>query len=296
MAKKQDWIIGGIIFGAIFICTIFFIIFMLQIGGKSDMTLSGAGEKVAIIELEGVIYSSENMVRQFKKFGKDETVKAIVFRINSPGGGIAASQEIYEHVKRVRDNGKPIVVSMGSVAASGGYYVALGADTIMANPGTTTGSIGVIAEFPNFRKLLDKIGISITVIKSGNFKDAGSPYREIKPEEMAYFQSWIDNGYDQFVSTVVNERQLSRDTVLKLADGRVYSGEQALTYNLIDTLGTFDDAINLAAEMGGIKGEPKVIRDRLRKMTMFEMLTEDAEVLLSRHLSLWPQMKYMMTL
>ncbi len=295
MAKKQDWIIGGIIFIAIFICTIFFIIFMIQIGSKNDMSISGVGDKVAIIELEGVIYSSDNIVRQFKKFSKDATVKAIVFRINSPGGGIAASQEIYEHVRRVRDSGKPVVASMGSVAASGGYYVALGADTIMANAGTTTGSIGVIAEFPNFSKLLDKLGISFTVIKSGKFKDTGSSYRDVKPEEMVYLQSWIDNGYQQFVNVVVDERRLSKASVLKVADGRVFSGEQALELCLIDTLGTFDDAITLAAKMGGIRGEPKIIRDRLRKITMFDLLTEDAQVLMNRYLSLWPQIKYMMT-
>jgi len=251
MAKKQDWIIGGFIIGFLAIFTFFFILIIIGFGSKGDMSISPGGSKVAIIELNGIITSSNNIVRQFKKFQKDGSVKSIVFRINSPGGGIAASQEIYEHVKRVRDGGKPVVASMGSVAASGGYYVALGTQTIMANPGTTTGSIGVIAEIPNFSRLLDKLGISFTIIKSGKVRE--------------------------------------------VADGRVFTGEQALKLALIDTLGTFDDAIKFAAKLGGISGEPRITRDRVRKVTLFDILTEDIETFISNHLSLWPQAKYMMT-
>jgi len=294
MAKKQDWIIGGFIIGFLAIFTFFFILIIIGFGSKGDMSISPGGSKVAIIELNGIITSSNNIVRQFKKFQKDGSVKSIVFRINSPGGGIAASQEIYEHVKRVRDGGKPVVASMGSVAASGGYYVALGTQTIMANPGTTTGSIGVIAEIPNFSRLLDKLGISFTIIKSGKFKDTGSPYRNIRPEEMVYLQGWIDSGYEQFVNTVAKERKLAENKVREVADGRVFTGEQALKLALIDTLGTFDDAIKFAAKLGGISGEPRITRDRVRKVTLFDILTEDIETFISNHLSLWPQAKYMM--
>ncbi len=266
----------------------------MGLGRSGEMTISSGGSRVAIIELNGIITSSDKIVQQFKKFQKDGSVKSIVFRINSPGGGIAASQEIYEHVKRVRDSGKPVVASMGSVAASGGYYVALGSQLIMANPGTTTGSIGVIAEIPNFSRLLDKLGISFTIIKSGKFKDTGSPYRNIRDDEYEYLQGWIDNGYNQFVHVVSRERKLSEDKVREVADGRVFTGEQALGLSLIDTLGTYDDAIHLAAKLGGITGEPRILRDRSKKITLFDLITEDTETLISKHLSLWPQAKYMM--
>ncbi len=275
MAKKQDWIIGGFIFGFLAIFTFFLILIIIGFGSKGEMSISPGGSRVAIIELNGIITSSDRIVRQFKKYQKDASVKSVVFRINSPGGGIAASQEIYEHVKRVRDSGKPVVASMGSVAASGGYYVALGAQSIMANPGTTTGSIGVIAEIPNFSRLLDKLGISFTIIKSGKFKDTGSPYRNIRAEEYEYLQEWIDNGYEQFVDIVSKERKLSIEKVREVADGRVFTGEQALNLSLIDTLGTFDDAINLAAKLGGISGEPRILHERLRKVTLFDIITEE---------------------
>ncbi len=293
MAKKQDYIIGGIILTVITFFGILFIIAIVGLSSQSDMSIVSGGDKVAVIDLEGIITSPHAIVRQFKKFDKDESVKSIVFRINSPGGGISASQEIYEHVRRVRDGGKPIVASMGTVAASGGYYVALGADAIMANPGTTTGSIGVIAEFPNFKKLMEKIGIEFTVIKSGKFKDTGSPYRDIRPEERQYLQAWIDNGYDQFLETVMRERELPRNEVLKVADGRVYTGEQAKNLALIDTLGTFEDAISLAAELGGIKGEPKLLKERQNKITLYDILTEDIQILLSEYVGLWPEAKYL---
>jgi len=294
MAKKQDWIIGGFIFGFLAIFTFFLILLITGLSSKGEMTISPGGSRVAIVELNGIITSSDRIVRQFKKYQKNPSVKSIVFRINSPGGGIAASQEIYEHVKRVRDSGKPVVASMGSVAASGGYYVALGSQAIMANPGTTTGSIGVIAEIPNFSKLLDKVGISFTIIKSGKFKDTGSPYRKIRPEEYDYLQRWIDNGYNQFIDVVAQERKLSLDKVRESADGRVFTGEQALNLSLIDTLGTFDDAINYAAKLGGISGEPRILRDRIRKVTLFDIITEDTETLIGKHFSLWPQAKYLM--
>ncbi|MBN2410903.1 signal peptide peptidase SppA [candidate division KSB1 bacterium] len=294
MAKKQDWIIGGFIFGFLAIFTFFLILIIMGLGSSGEMTISPGGSRVAIIELNGIITSSDKIVQQFKKYQKDASVKSIVFRINSPGGGIAASQEIYEHVKRVRDGGKPVVASMGSVAASGGYYVALGSQMIMANPGTTTGSIGVIAEIPNFSRLLDKIGVSFTIIKSGRFKDTGSPYRNMRSDEYEYLQGWIDNGYKQFVQVVSKERNLPEEKVREVADGRVYTGEQALGLSLIDTLGTYDDAIHLAAKLGGITGEPRILRDRLRKVTLFDIITEDTETLISKHFSLWPQAKYIM--
>ena len=294
MAKKQDYILGAILLAVFALFVVFFMVMMFGLSNQPEMTLSGGGDKIAVVELNGVIMTPTDIVRQFRRFQKDATVKAIVLRINSPGGGVAPSQEIYEHVRRVRDSGKPVVASMGTVAASGGYYVALGSSVIMANPATTTGSIGVIAEFPNFGKLLDKVGVDMVVIKSGKFKDTGTPYRGLRPDEVQYLQGWIDDAFDQFVDTVVKERELSRDKVLQLADGRVYTGIQARNEALIDTLGTYYDAIKLAAEMGGIKGEPKILRERQRKITIFDILSEDVRTVLSNFVSLWPEAKYQM--
>ena len=237
---------------------------------------SGSGN-VGIVELLGPIYDSERIVRQFETFGDQKSVKAIVFRIDSPGGLVAPSQEIYEAVKRVRDGKKPVVVSMGSVAASGGYYVACGADTIMANPGTTTGSIGVVAEFLNLQKLMEKIGVRFETVKSGKFKDTGSPHRDLTEEDRAYLQSWIDDAYEQFVGVVSRERHLSKTEVLKLADGRAFTGQQAKSLGLVDTLGDYRAAIRLAARMGKIKGEPELIRWHLRRITLFDLLFQNAE-------------------
>ena len=296
MAKQQDKIIGLIIL-------IVFVLFLggglfllLQISGPGDIEFSGGGEKIAVVELENVIVSSKSIVRQFKRYQKDKSIKAIVFRIESPGGGIAASQEIYEHVRRVRESGKPVVASMGSMAASGGYYVALGADSIMANPGTTTGSIGVIATFPNYSKLMQKLGIEMTVIKSGKYKDTGSPYRAPTADDKKYLQGWIDNGYDQFVAAVAKERHMSIAQVRRLGEGRIYSGEQAFENGLIDTLGTYEDAIDLAAKAAGIEGEPRIVRQQKKKLTTFDLLfSYDLKQLLSTTIRAWPTVQYMIS-
>ena len=289
--KKQDKLIL-IIFAAA--AVLLAVVLMTHLRSKGDAAAL-SGDKIGVVELNGIITSSRAVVKQFESFRKDNSIKAIVFRIDSPGGGIAASQEIYEHVRRVREV-KPVIASMGSVAASGGYYVALGADSIMANPGTTTGSIGVIAEFPNFTQLFAKLGIQMTVIKSGRFKDAGSPYRPMNDQDRQYLQAWIDNGYEQFVQVVARERDMPSERVRLLADGRVYSGEQALKLSLIDTLGTYEDAIQLAAAAAGIKGEPRVVRQLRRKMTPFEFLISfDLEEFVQAHFSEWPRMQYRMT-
>ncbi len=243
-------------------------------------TLSSRGDKIAIIELIGPIYDSRNTVRQFKLYSEHESVKAIVFRIDSPGGGVAASQEIYEAARRVRDSGIPVVASMGTVAASGGYYVACGADSILANPGTTTGSIGVIAEFPNISGLLSKIGIRFETIKSGRYKDTGSPYRDSTPADRQYLQSWVDDAYGQFTGVVSEERNLPLRDVKRVADGRVFTGRQALESGLIDRLGDFAAAIELATIMGGIDGEPTIVKERRRRITLLDLLLQQAEYVL----------------
>lgn len=274
MSKQKDWLIGmGIIFG----CLILIVILLGHLSNRktsTDVRISGSGEKIAVIELNGVIYESRSVTRQFKKYGDDKSIKAIVFYINSPGGGIVPSQEIYEAVKRVRDNSKPVVATMSSVGASGGYYVALGADTIMANPGTTTGSIGVIAEFMNTEGLMDKIGVSFEVIKSGRFKDTGSPYREMTSAERQYLQDYVMDAYNQFVEAVSIERNMDESEVRKLADGRVYTGNQAIQNGLIDLLGDYEDAIDVAAGLAGIGNDPTIIKEAKRRSSIYDLFFE----------------------
>ena len=296
MAKKQNFLISIIIIGSIlfFIFTMSVLISSL---GKSDgYSVSGTGSKIALVEVKGVIYSAENIVRQLDKYSRNKSVKAIVLRIESPGGGIAPSQEMYEKIKRVRDSGMPIVASMGSVAASGGYYIACGADTIMANLGTTTGSIGVIAEVPNTTELFEKIGVHFNVIKSGKYKDTGSPHRKMTEADKKHLQEWVDDAYEQFVDVVTTERKLDRHHVLKYADGRIYTGKQALENELIDLIGSYEDAIELAAKLGGIDSDnPKTIKESKRKVTMFDLLFEDYSRVFDV-LQKWPRLKYQLVL
>ncbi len=289
MAKKSDWIIGGfILFGLLFVI-LFFVIGVMGIssGGSS---LEFSGKKIGLVELEGIIISSRKVVRNIKRMGDSESIRAIVLRIDTPGGGVAASQEIYDAVKSVKEL-KPVVVSMGSVAASGGYYVACGADTIIANPGTTTGSIGVIMEIPNFEGLMEKLGIRFNIIKSGKFKDIGSPYRAMTNAEKNQLQDYIDDAFDQFVKVVSENRNLSEDSVLSFADGRVFTGRQAMELGLVDQLGNYEDAIQLAAKMAGIKGKPKTYRFPRRKVTFFDLLFSDLSEVFEV-LNATPSLKY----
>ena len=238
---------------------------------ENEFTSGTTTESVAVVELNDVIITSEEIVRQLRKYQKNKLVKAIVLRVNSPGGGVAPSQEIYDEVRKTRDAGKPVVVSMSSVAASGGYYVALGASKIVANSGTITGSIGVISQFTNFSNLMKKIGIENTTIKSGKFKDSGSPFREMDEEDKAYFQSAIDDVYGQFVEAVAKERKLPIESVRAIADGRIYTGTQAYRLKLIDTLGTFQTAIRIAGVLGKISGDPRIVKEHKPK-PLFEQL------------------------
>jgi protease-4 len=240
-------------------------------GGSDDGSSSVSGPRVALVEVKDVITSSEEIVKQLKKYDKNKNVKSIVVRVESPGGSVAPSQEIYEAIKSIRDSGKPIVVSMGSVAASGGYYLSIGATKIFANPGTLTGSIGVILEYPNYMGLMDKIGVNMTTIKSGKMKDVGSPYRKSSSEEEKYLQDLIDNTYNQFISAVSIERKITLEEVKEMADGRVFTGLQAYDYDLVDTLGGYEDAIMYAGMLGGIEGEPKTVKEK-KKQTFMEIL------------------------
>ncbi len=265
------WIIvGGGAFLFIVLCLLAVVFYL---AGEGSPGLSLSGNQIASLKLEGVISDSRDFVDQLKDYGKRSTVKSVVIRINSPGGGVAASQEIYEAIKKFRaETKKKVVVSMGSVAASGGYYAACGADKIFANPGTITGSIGVIAEWYNYGDLLRWAKMQDVVIKSGTFKDAGSGTRPLTDEEKVYFQSLINNMYGQFVATVASSRKMKDEDVRKLADGRVYTGQQAKADGLVDELGTYQDAIDAAARIAGIQGEPKILSPTKKSFSLLDIL------------------------
>ena len=265
MSKTAKWLIGIFSFLAIFFFFIVTAFLSLFNDEETEDISSGTAGTIALVELNEEIVGSQHIVQQIKRYRENTSVRAIVLRIESPGGGVSASQEIYEEVKKTREYGKPIVVSMGSVAASGGYYIAVGASRIVANPGSITGSIGVISQFMHVNQLLDKIGVTSTPIKSGQMKDAGSPFRSSTAEDKRYFQEMIDDIYDQFVTTVAIERKLEKSLVKKYADGRVFTGRKAYELKLIDTLGTYQDAIKIAAQLGEIYGTPRVIKERKRE-------------------------------
>ena len=291
MAKRSDFILGTVIVFSVLIFLAFVSYLFWMMVGRGGLTLTSAGDRVALVEIVGPINSSEAIVRQLKKYKESDSVPAIVLRINSPGGGVAATQEIYQEVLRVREAGKTVVASMASVAASGGYYVACAADTIMANPGTLSGSIGVILEFPNTEELFQKIGIRFEVVKSGEFKDIGSPVREMTDREQELLQELIDDTYDQFVEVVTEERDLEREEVLRYADGRVFTGRQGVEYGLIDVLGDYEDAIALAAELSGIRGKPKTVREWRRRASIWDVLLDTFGEAVSRS-NLMPSLEY----
>jgi protease-4 len=247
--------------GMLFLVSLFF----------PDLDLS-TDDRVALIRIEGVILDSHATISDLKRFAENPLVKAIVLRIDSPGGGVVPSQEIYDAVQRVRNkNNKAVIASMGTVAASGGYYIAAATDRIIANPGTLTGSIGVIMETANVEGLLKKIGVEGVVVKSGKFKDVGSPLRKMTFEEQVLLQSVMDDVHKQFIEAVAEGRALEMPAVQALADGRIFTGRQAKEAQLVDELGNLEDAIQLAADMGGIEGEPKVVEPR-RRFSVRELL------------------------
>ena len=261
MKKRRVFIILGTIVGLFFL-----MLFLLRsMSGGASM-----GQKVAVIDIRGIISRSDATIKLIHTYRDDPSVKAIVVRIDSPGGSVAPVQEIYSELEKLE---KPIVASMGGSAASGGYYVACAADTIIANPGTLTGSIGVIMQFTRMKGLYDKVGLEHQVIKSGQFKDTGSPFRTLTEEEQAVLQATVDDVYNQFVDTIAEARSdvLTRAEVVELADGRIFSGKQALDSKLLDQLGNLPDAIKIAGELGGIEGKPKVLRKE-KKTSLFEQL------------------------
>ena len=235
------------------------------------------GARVAIVELEGTIVEVDDLVRELKAHRDNPLVKAVVLRINSPGGVVAPTQELHAAVMRLRESGKPVVASLGAVAASGGYYVAVAADKIYANPGTLTGSIGVIFQIPNLNGLMKKVGVDYVVVKAGRYKDIGNIARVMTPEERRILQSLLDDVHAQFISAVAAGRKLDRAQVLGFADGRIVSGAQAKELHMVDALGSLEEAIDGAATLAGLSTPPKVIGPH-RKLSIMDLLRNQLDL------------------
>jgi protease-4 len=250
---------------------------------------------VGIIEVTGIIYDSDDIIHQIKEFRENESIRAILLRINSPGGTVGPAQEIYREIQKTVQT-KKVVASMGTMAASGGYYIAAAADGIMANPGTITGSIGVVMSYTNYRELFEKIGLSAVVIKSGEFKDMGSPIREMTESEEGILQSFVDGTRQQFVEAVADGRDLPLDKVSALADGRIYTGEEAMDHGLVDRLGNLEDAIEWTGELAGIEGEVTTVYARQARYSLMDMLMGNVEESLFKNLSqhLLPRAAYLL--
>ncbi len=225
---------------------------VLALLGKGNLFASR--ERVGVVEIKGVLTDSRTIIKQLDRYRDDSSIKAIVLRINSPGGAVGPAQEILREVEKIREK-KKIVASLGTVAASGGYYIACGADLIMANRGTATGSIGVIMQFSNVEGLTKKLGLDFFNLKAGRYKDVGSPFRPMSPEDKAYLQVLIDNIYQQFLNDVARNRKIPLVKLRTLAEGKVYTGEEAKQIGLVDDFGNLPDAIDKAGRLGGIKGK-----------------------------------------
>lgn len=271
MAKKRDVIIGVIIVGSFLVAFAVFAFMMVGLFSAGDgIDFASFGGDVGVIELAGVISenSSRPIIKQIDKWAKSGSIKAIVIHINSPGGAVAPSQEIYDAINRAREE-KPVVASMASVAASGGYYVACAADRVVANPGTLTGSIGVILQFYTAEALMKKIGVGMETVKSGELKDVGNFSREMSEEEGLMLRAVIMDTYEQFVEAVAEGRSKNKEDIYPLADGSIFTGLQAYNLGLVDSLGGLHEAINIAADLAGIEGEPQVVRPIDRKEINF---------------------------
>ncbi|MEO0079286.1 MAG: signal peptide peptidase SppA [candidate division WOR-3 bacterium] len=243
---------------------------------RRDFVLSApwAGA-IGYVEIEGTITDSRETIRQLKALERNPLVKGILIRVESPGGVVTPAHEIYSEIRRIRENKVPVVVSMGTVAASGGYYVATPADVIVANPGTLTGSIGVIMEVPVLRGLMDKVGVKVEVVKSREAKDLGSPFRDMTDRDRQLLQEVVSDVYEQFVKVVSEERKLPMDSVRRIADGRILTGRQAQELGLVDSLGTLEDAKRICGRLAGIRGEPRLVRSRPRLNYWLRRLLEE---------------------
>ena len=269
------WVLigGGAFF--LFVLAVFTLVYLTLHTGE-NASLTGFGDKIGVVDLEGVIIDPATVVQQLKKFGDDDSIKAIILHVNSPGGGVAASEEIYREVKRVRDEKhKHIVASIETVGASGPYYVSSATTKIYADKGSIVGSIGVIAQWVNYGDLLRWAKLKDITMKAGEFKDTGSPTREMTPAEQAYLQSLIDNMHTQFIRAVADGRKAKFEDIKSIADGKVWTGEQALSLKLVDQLGDFQAVVEDTAKAVGIKGEPVLVRPEKDRKTVLDLIFGD---------------------
>jgi protease IV len=283
--KRSTWfwvLIGGGLLAVVAAVIVGLAIAIVHATGDSDISAFGSGlgsDKIGVIDVDGVIFSSETPINQLRKFADDSSVRAIILHINSPGGGAAASQEIYEEVKRIRDEKKkPIVASIESVGASGAYYIAAGTNKIYANRASIVGSIGVIMEYTNYGDLLKWAKLKNVTIKAGELKDAPSPVRDLTPKEQAYMQGLVDNMHQQFIDDVAGGRKRPVTEIQPLSTGQVWTGQQALPLHLIDSIGSFQDALRATARQVGISGEPQVVKPYIRRKSLLDILTSPGDL------------------
>jgi protease-4 len=270
------WVLlgGGAFF--LFLLGVFALVYF-TVRSEQKTSFSSFGDKIAVVDLEGVILSPKDVVEQLRKYGDDSSIKAIVIHVNSPGGGAAASEEIYREVLRIRDvKKKRIVASIETVGASGAYYVSSATNKIFADEASIVGSIGVIAEWYNYEELMKWAKLKAIVIKAGEFKDTGSPVRDMTPAERAYMQGLIDNMHEQFIDSVAKGRRMKVEDIKPLADGKVWTGEQAVPLKLIDQLGDFRAAVEDTAKSVGIRGEPTIVRPEKDRKSVLDLLFGDA--------------------
>jgi protease-4 len=288
------WILigGGAFF--LFVLAVFSLVYLTLHAGGGEAGISGFGDRIGVVDLDGVILSPQPVVGQLKKFGDDSSIKAIILHVNSPGGGVAASEEIYREVRRIREEKKKrVVVSIETVGASGAYYVAAASNKIYADHGSIVGSIGVIAQWVNYGDLLKWAKLKDVVLKTGEFKDTGNPSRDLTPAEQAYMQSLIDNMFGQFVQAVADGRSMKFDDVKSIANGKVWTGEQAKSMKLIDEVGDFEAAVADTAKSVGIKGEPSLVHpDRDRKTLLDLVLGDVSQYLPGREKMLEQQVSF----
>jgi protease IV len=280
MAEQRSrtllWILigGGAFF--LFVLAVFSLVYLTLHAGSNEAAFGGFGDRIGVVDLDGVILSPEPVVGQLKKFSDDSSIKAIILHVNSPGGGVAASEEIYREVKRIHDEKKKrIVVSIETVGASGAYYVSSASNKIYADNGSIVGSIGVIAEWVNYGDLLKWAKLKSIVFKTGEFKDTGNPARDLTPAEQAYMQSLIDNMFGQFVQAVADGRGMKFDDVKAIANGKVWTGEQALSMKLIDKVGDFQAVVKDTAKSVGISGEPTLVHPEKDRRTLLDLMLGD---------------------
>lgn len=286
---KPHSLLNVILMGLLAVFFLVGVVVLISHLGKEAPVSLVTQDKVGVVEIKGIISDSKEIIKQLDTFRDKANIKAIVLRINSPGGAVGPSQEILREVEKIRRK-KKVVASLGTVAASGGYYIASGADLILANKGTATGSIGVIMQFTNVEGLTKKIGLDFLTLKSGRYKDVGSPFRPMTPEEKAYLQGLLDNIYQQFLSDVARNRKIPLEKVRTLAEGKIYTGEQAKQVGLVDGFGNLQDAINRAGRLAGIRGKVEAEYPPKEYSVLRLLLGEDGEETLANLLALpYPQ-------